>query len=164
MASFKKLMSDYGLGVIIILLLVAFAISTFSDYLTNKALGGSEGMGTEIAHAYGDGSTIIEDSPEEQIAASSAPVDTADSGDKTVQDPTELLPKDEHNQFSELAPSTSNSGLLSAGHHIGIGGSEAPLRNSNLQLRGEDPNPRTYVGPWNQSTIEGDQLRKGICA
>ena len=44
MASLKKLMSDYGLGVIIILLLLAFAVSTLSDYINNKALGGSEGQ------------------------------------------------------------------------------------------------------------------------
>ena len=37
MASLKKLMSDYGLGVIIILLLSAFAVSTLADYINKKA-------------------------------------------------------------------------------------------------------------------------------
>ena len=57
MASLKKLMSDYGLGAIIILLLLAFAISTLSDYINNKALGGSEGHANLAASAaaYSDG-------------------------------------------------------------------------------------------------------------
>ena len=33
------------------------------------------------------------------------------------------------------------------------------LRNANLQIRSEPPNPQLNVGPWNQSTIESDFLR-----
>jgi len=33
------------------------------------------------------------------------------------------------------------------------------LRNANLQIRSEPPNPQLSVGPWNQSTITPDFLR-----
>jgi hypothetical protein len=33
------------------------------------------------------------------------------------------------------------------------------LRNANLQIRSEPPNPQMTVGPWNQSTIEPDFMR-----
>ena len=49
--------------------------------------------------------------------------------------------------------------MLKAGHHIGINTVSSSLRNANLQLRSEPPNPTGAVGPFNQSTIEPDTLR-----
>lgn len=171
MTGFKKLMSDYGLGVIIILLLLAFAVSSFSDYVTTKGLGGDEGhsnLGLSAA-AYADS---------QEMASGATPSSSADIGDfapvnagttsgssQPIQNPADLLPKDSNSEFGMGAPSGSainNTGLLSAGHHIGVGGSDAPMRNANLQLRAEDANPRAYVGPWNQSTIEADGSKRGI--
>jgi|TARA_B100000902_G_C27296343_1_gene910166 hypothetical protein len=36
------------------------------------------------------------------------------------------------------------------------------LRNANMQLRSEPPNPIKKVGPWMQSTIEPDLYRKQL--
>ena len=36
------------------------------------------------------------------------------------------------------------------------------LRNANMQLRSEPPNPIKKVGPWMQSTIEPDLNRKPL--
>lgn len=171
MASLKKLMSDYGLGAIIILLLLAFAISTLSDYINNKALGGSEGHANLAASAaaYSDGPSGPSAGPSAGEGSSSefAPVSGNQSSPTPITNPADLLPRDSNNEFSEMAPTANggnNAALLDAGHHIGSSGSDAPLRNANLQIRGEDPNPRNYSGPWNQSTIEPDVDRKGICA
>lgn len=170
MASFKKLMSDYGLGVIIILLLSAFAVSTLADYINNKALGGSEGHSNLAANAgiYNDVPTSSpESSPSNnQDAGNFAAVSGNSNAPTPITNPADLLPKDSNNEFSSMAPTANggnNAALLDAGYHMGSSGSDAPLRNANLQLRGEDPNPRTYNGPWNQSTIEPDTSRKGIC-
>ena len=42
------------------------------------------------------------------------------------------------------------------------------LRNANMQLRSEPPNPQVKVSPWLQTTIEPDVNRKpmeiGGCA
>ena len=172
MASFKKLMSDYGLGVLIILLLVALVVGTMSDYFTGKStdeegmIGGEEGdMGDEEMDNMDGGN---EDRIQEGFTTSDvnpAELSGSDLQGKSIQNPADLLPTDSNSSFADLAPNSAdlnNSSLLSAGHHIGSGGSDAPLRNSNLQLRGEVANPRAQVGPWNQSTIEPDNHRKGI--
>jgi hypothetical protein len=49
-----------------------------------------------------------------------------------------------------------NINMLNAGSLIGINTVGSSLRNANLQLRSEPPNPHIDVGPWNQSTIVND--------
>jgi hypothetical protein len=73
------------------------------------------------------------------------------------------LPKDSNSQWAQLNPSgkgeLANVNLLKAGYHIGIDTIGQTLRNANLQIRSEPPNPQLYVGPWNTSTIEPDFMR-----
>jgi hypothetical protein len=80
-----------------------------------------------------------------------------------IQNPSELLPKDKNSQWAQLNPSgkgeLANVNLLRAGYHIGIDTIGQSLRNANLQIRSEPPNPQLYVGPWNQSTIDPDFMR-----
>jgi hypothetical protein len=80
-----------------------------------------------------------------------------------IQNPAELLPKDSNSQWAQLNPSgkgeLANVNLLKAGYHIGIDTIGQSLRNANLQIRSEPPNPQLSVGPWNQSTIEPDFMR-----
>ena len=82
-----------------------------------------------------------------------------------VVDPAELLPKS-GGEFSKLNPMGSgdlkNVSLLKAGWHIGINTVGQSLRNANLQLRSEPPNPQLNVGPWNQSTITSDAQRRPL--
>ena len=163
MQSFKKLMSDYGLGAIIVLLLVAYTVSSFSDYFTDKHLGGGEGhanLGSQAA-AYGNGS----DSTQNEVLGggdgSFAPVAPSMQG-PSEQNPADLLPKSAPTEFSPNAANVNNDGLLTAGHHAGASENMAALRNANLQLRSEDANPRGNVGPWQQSTIEPDTMRRNV--
>ena len=83
-----------------------------------------------------------------------------------VVDPSELLPKDANSEFSKLNPMGSgdlkNVSLLKAGWHIGINTVGQSLRNANLQLRSEPPNPQLNTGPWNQSTISADMQRRPL--
>jgi hypothetical protein len=51
----------------------------------------------------------------------------------------------------------SDKNFLNAGYHIGS--QSTTLRNANLQIRSEPPNPRANVGPWLQSTIEFNDQR-----
>ena len=82
---------------------------------------------------------------------------------KDLLNPTDLLPKDVNNTWANgLVPDNElkNVNLLNAGHHVGINTVGSSLRNANLQLRSEPPNPRTEnLCPWNNSTIEGDTMR-----
>lgn len=82
-------------------------------------------------------------------------------------DPSNLLPNNEtNNEWARLNPSgqgsLNNVNLLKAGHHIGIDSVGQSMRNSNLQIRSEPPNPTTNVGPWMNTTIEPDLTRRPL--
>jgi hypothetical protein len=81
-----------------------------------------------------------------------------------MMDPKELLPKDGNNEWSSIAPSKDlkNIHMLNAGHHIGINSVGSSLRNANLQIRSEPVIPQSNVGPWNNTTIEPDNMRRAL--
>ena len=85
---------------------------------------------------------------------------------QSVVDPKELLPRNGNNEFNKLNPQGSgdlkNVSLLKAGWHIGINTVGQILRNANLELRSEPPNPQLNTGPWNQSTISADVSRRPL--
>jgi len=80
-----------------------------------------------------------------------------------VTDPADLLPQDANSQWAQLNPGTAgdvnNVNFLKAGHFTGIDTVGASLRNANLQVRSEPPNPQSKVSPWLNSTIEPDLMR-----
>jgi hypothetical protein len=91
---------------------------------------------------------------------------------QSTQDPTscikkekltskDLLPNDAQNLiWSKINPSSQanieDQNFLTAGYHIGVNTIGQSLRNANLQLRSEIPNPQVAVSPWLISTIEPD--------
>ena len=84
---------------------------------------------------------------------------------KLATNPSDLLPK--NNQPDALNAKNSgeleNTSFLKAGFHSGIDTIGSSLRNANLQLRSEPPNPKSSnLGPWNHSTIESDTMRPGF--
>ena len=78
--------------------------------------------------------------------------------------PQDLLPSDDSSAWAKMNPvgagSLNSKNFLQAGHHIGIDTVGQTLRNANLQLRSEPPNPRLMVSPWLNSTIEADTNRR----
>jgi hypothetical protein len=72
----------------------------------------------------------------------------------------DLLPADASDKWSQINPSSSgdiaDKNFLTAGYHIGINTVGQSMRNANLQLRSEIPNPQVAVSPWLTSTIEPD--------
>ena len=88
------------------------------------------------------------------------------NSDKLSSNPADLLPKDNNGQWGGGNPSSSgevlNVNLLKAGFHTGIDTVGSSLRNANLQIRSEPPNPRQNTGPWNSSTIEPDEYRRNL--
>jgi hypothetical protein len=77
--------------------------------------------------------------------------------------PGDLLPKDANSQWGRLNPTggggLENVNLLKAGYHSGIDTIGTVLRNANLQVRSEPPNPTSKVSPWMNTTIEPDLMR-----
>jgi hypothetical protein len=175
--SLKKLWNDYGIGAIIVLLIVAYGVSMFAGYLGAKGMPGYE-SNAQMQNQYRNNNSNSNsqnngvqpsDPNGNEVFASAKGVQTSTPGipsscsKPNIQNPAELLPKDTNSQWAELNPSgkgdLANVNLLKAGYHIGIDTIGQTLRNANLQLRSEPPNPQLNVGPWQQSTIEPDLFR-----
>jgi len=173
--SLKKLWNDYGIGAIIVLLIIAYVVSLFAKYLSNKSAYGPE-MNQTMPSQYKkpssgpkNGVRPAEPLGENEVFASANGVQTSMPGlpsscsKQNIQNPSELLPRDSNSQWAQLNPSgkgeLANVNLLKAGYHIGIDTIGQTLRNANLQIRSEPPNPQLNVGPWNTSTIEPDFMR-----
>jgi hypothetical protein len=52
--------------------------------------------------------------------------------------------------------------FLNAGYLIGVDTIGSSLRNANLQVRSEPPNPQLIVSPWMNTTIEPDVFRQPL--
>ena len=172
--SLKKLWNDYGIGAIIVLLIIAYGVTIFAGYLGAKGMPGNE-SNTHMQKQYKNTNsqsnhTVRPSDPNgNEVFSSVNGVQTSMPGipsscsNPNIQNPDELLPKDTNSQWAQLNPSgkgeLANVNLLKAGYHIGIDTIGQSLRNGNLQIRSEPPNPQLNVGPWNQSTIEPDFMR-----
>ena len=173
--SLKKLFNDYGIGAIIILLVVAYVVYTFAGYLGAKGMPGSESNSQMQAQykntnaGYSGAVRPAEPLGHNEVFASANGTKTSMPGipsscsKPNVQNPAELLPKDSNSQWAQLNPSgkgeLANINLLKAGYHIGIDTVGQTLRNANLQIRSEPPNPQMSVSIWNNSTITPDFMR-----
>ena len=84
--------------------------------------------------------------------------------------PADLLPSGESGEIEQLNQQMNQSGdgclaninFLESGHNIGVNTVGQSLRNANLNLRAEPPNPRTMVSPWMNSTIDVDLQRRPL--
>ena len=76
----------------------------------------------------------------------------------------DLLPQDFSSTWAKCNPSGAGNlegqNFLDAGFHMGIDTVGQTLRNANLQLRSEYPNPQIVVSPFNQTTIMPDTNRR----
>jgi hypothetical protein len=72
----------------------------------------------------------------------------------------DLLPSINNSEWSEFNPNITgeidNINRYKAGFVQGIDTIGSSMRNANLQIRSEPPNPIIPTGPWNQSTITPD--------
>jgi len=182
--SLKQMWKENPMGVIIGLLLLAWVAYYFMGYLSNKGMSGSEYMSdqTTAPAAYknktassrptgpsNNGPSPSDSLGHNEVYSSVNGIATPSRGlpssctKPNIQNPSDLLPKDSNNQWAQLNPSgkgdLANINLLKAGYHIGIDTIGQSLRNANLQIRSEPPNPQLNVGPWNNSTITSDFLR-----
>jgi hypothetical protein len=166
--SLKKFWNDNGIGGVLIVLVIVYIAYMFFNNLMSKGSIGSELMTQERQKAYSN--TGGTPTPSEDVATSGNEVYSAIGDPSNLsgmppcnQNPADLLPSDSNSQWTELNPSgkgeLSNINLLKAGWHTGIDTIGQSLRNANLQIRSEPPNPQLNTGPWNQSTIVPDLMR-----
>ena len=173
--SLKKLWNDYGVGGVLIAIIVLYGVYMLYTNLNSKGKGGNEKMTQNRNKAYNNGSNgnsnpqPAQESGNEvysSVGASSSSgmgLPPSCGPNSSSQNPADLLPKDNNSQWAQLNPAgkgdLANINLLKAGYHIGIDTVGQSLRNANLQIRSEPPNPQVNVGPWNLSTIEPDFMR-----
>jgi hypothetical protein len=76
--------------------------------------------------------------------------------------PHELLPRD--GGFADSNPqgqgTLSGRNFFESGHHAGLNTQGGSMKNPNLQLRSDPVITRQDVGPWHNSTIEEDTMRR----
>ena len=171
--SLKKLWNDYGIGAIIVLLIIAYGVTVFAGYLSSKGLPGNE-YNSQMQPQYKNTNAMASagvkpsDPNGNEVFASANGVQTSTPGvpsscsTPNIQNPAELLPRDSNSQWAQLNPSgkgeLANVNLLKSGYHIGIDTVGQTLRNANLQIRSEPPNPQLNVSIWNQSTIDPNYM------
>lgn len=137
-------------------------------YKNNGVMGSSiagmdGGMGGGMGAGMGGGNKTVNNGPyasyEIQANDSSQNMQSCYPRDRLTAD--DLLPKDAaDSKWARINPSGAGNigdqNYLTAGYHVGINTVGQSLRNANLQLRSEIPNPQNAVGPWLISTIEPD--------
>jgi hypothetical protein len=166
----SKLWKDYGLWLILMVIVVAYGFSVFYQYLSGKSLMGVE-SNSGMSNQYKGGNTVSPSEPlgQNDVFAPAAGLKTSTPGlapacsKPNIQNPADLLPSDANSQWAKLNPNgqgnLQNVNLVKAGYHVGIDTVGQSLRNPNLQTRSEPPNPQLPTGPWNSSTIEPDLMR-----
>ena len=177
----QKSMKAHHLLALLGIVVVIYAISQYSGrkgspsdgYTNNK----SNSMGNENRNGNGNGSMMMgggvampaNPAGQNEVFSSVTDIKTSSYGlppscsRGTISDPADLLPIDTNSQWAQLNPAGGadfkNVNLLKAGYNIGIDTVGSSLRNGNLQVRSEPPNPTTVVSPWMNTTIEPDLMR-----
>ncbi len=175
--SLKKLWNDYGVGGVLIAIIVLYGLYMLYNNLASKGSYGNEMMSQDRKKAYNNSSPSgpqpAQESGNEVYSSVGGSSNSSNMGlppscspNTTNQNPGDLLPKDTNSQWAQLNPSgkgdLANINLLKAGYHIGIDTVGQTLRNANLQIRSEPPNPQINVGPWQQSSITPDFMRPSL--
>lgn len=132
-----------------------------TPYVTEKApkakmpsQGGNVGSAAGTVEKFAD---LTDYEGPAQFGAAEAPAGCYPRDQLT---PSELLPRDMASIWAEQNPmgpgSLKGKNFLSAGALIGVNTVGQSLRNANLQVRSEPPNPQVPVSIFNQSTIAPD--------
>ena len=98
--------------------------------------------------------------------ASVAPYNGTGKADTSVQElynSSNYLPNGD-NKWADMPVKVNQKDLIgSTIRHVGVNTIGQSLRNANLQLREEPPNPQDNVSPWLNTTIDRDLTRKPLC-
>ena len=166
LSDLEKTLRANHILVILGAIVLVYAVYNYSDqkfvvpYEPLQAEAGGR-QNTAPPQAQGAGGYTAVDAMTGQSGGGSAP--SAGATNLPVANPSDLLPRDTNNQWGSLNPAGSGDllgqNLLSATFLTGIDTIGNTMKNANLQIRSEPPNPQLNVGPWNQSTFAPDLMR-----
>lgn len=170
--SLKKNCNAYNLFLILVIVVVLFVILRYSQSkgLFRDNMSSNESMKMEQP-TVNTPDIMAADSQMQGSGMNVGATDLTTTGtnnsscnNNPVMNPDDLLPSDSNSEWSRLNPAGNdlkNMNFLKAGHHHGINTVGQSLRNANLQLRSEPPNPQLETGPWNNTTMAAtDSLRR----
>ena len=166
LSDLEKTLRANHILVILGAIVLVYAVYNYSDqkfvvpYEPLQAEAGGR-QNTAPPQAQGASGYSAVDAMTGQSGSGSAP--SAGATNLPVANPSDLLPRDTNNQWGSLNPAGSGDllgqNLLSATFLTGIDTIGNTMKNANLQIRSEPPNPQLNVGPWNQSTFAPDLMR-----
>lgn len=163
---------------LVILVITGLLFYLAYDFYNNKALTVEEELDNK--EAFEDFASLTQEEEENsgepkpvldateakpQPVRSASPRKEKDCFPKDKLTPEDLLPKDAANsEWAQVNPAgqgdLKNKNYLTAGYHMGVNSIGSTLRNANMQIRSEPPNPQTKVSPWLQTTIDPDLNRR----
>jgi len=168
--SLKKNCNAYNLFLVLVVVVILFMIHRYSqskglfrDNMEVQQNSSSSSQGSEIMAADNSGNGLGAPMAATGLTTSGNPGTSCNNA--PVMNPNDLLPSDQNSEWARLNPADNdlkNMNFLKAGHHVGINTVGQSLRNPNLQLRSEPPNPQLQTGPWNTSTMDGDTMRRSL--
>jgi len=159
-SSISKLYHEHGIIFIILVLAALYGLFLFYKHLAKKGYVPSESMDANNEAAYqkqrpsGSSGSVAPapmagqpDFGNADAAANSAPMVASMPG----QNPSDLLPKDQHSEWQDYQqpPNSSNISLMSAGWALGVGTLNGSKFNGSLDLRSEPCIPMQAISPWN---------------
>jgi len=171
--NFQKFLSKNALFIALGAIVLYLVINNYSAGKGIYSEGNSAATsGGSVAANAAAVSQVVPAHPqgENEVSASVSGIATSSLGlppscsKGTPAQPGDLLPKTGDNAWGQLMPNSGNGdlanvNLLDAGYHNGIDTVMGSLRNANLQVRSEPPNPQSKVSPWQNTTIEPDLMR-----
>ncbi len=121
----------------------------------------------QMAKDMFDAQDVSQESPEAQLDDSEKVMENQAKSLAEYEEPqpNDLLPAEtEADEWSKANPKGNGSlelkNFTEAAFHIGVDTQSNSLRNANLQLRSEPPNPMKAVSIFNNSTIGPDPYRR----
>jgi len=132
---------------------------SFDDYVTKKQINMKK-----MEQPYSNDEYDPRDfSHKKKNYTKRTPDDVADQFDVWA-----MLPHDTNEDWFDTVPlqttkKIAGDRLLHPKVHMGVNTIGNSHRNGTHDLRGDIPNPKINVAPWNQSTIEPDTNIRGIC-
>jgi hypothetical protein len=165
LSDLEKTFKAHHILVIIGALVFIYALYTYSDQkFLPIELNTNQDPVQKAAGAHGVAPAAAGNEGYASVSGMNGPaVPGPNASRQPVANPADLLPRDANSQWGSLNPAgngdLTNQNLLSAAFLAGIDTVGNTMKNPNLQVRSEPPNPQLNVGPWNNSTFAPDLMR-----
>lgn len=138
---------------LVVFLVLLWVLMTYSNDKSHVLDGMNTGLDSSANSQNGTNASS-------EVYSSNSTSATGGYDQRSVTNPTDLLPQDQNSEWAALNPVNQGNAampdMLQAGYHIGLDTIGQSLRNPNYQLRSDPIIPKSDIGPWNQSTIEPD--------